>query len=125
MQSKSEVKVGKALQKRGFTVLYQHQVGRYAVDIYLPELNVSVEVHGPHHVLVERIARDQRRSRFIYERGIREYIISADDANVAGRVRELVTTIEKENHRQQRRYQFNDSLKIQLEKCKDVVCSTG
>ena len=47
MQSKSEVKVGKALEKRGFEVLYQYQVGKYAVDIYLPELNVSVEVHGP------------------------------------------------------------------------------
>ena len=64
------------------------------------------------------------RSRFIFERGIREYIISAGDAHIAGRVRELVNTIEKENRRtKQKRRQFNNSLALQLEKCKDVVCS--
>ena len=125
MRSRSEVKVGKALEKKGLVVRYQHKIGNYFLDIYLPQLEVSVETHGPHHVIAKRIQKDEVRSRFIGECGISEYIIYANDANIPGRVRDLVQQITAENSRVKlnRRQPFNTDLAMELKKYKKAICT--
>ena len=92
-ETKGEMRVGKAFQKRRIKVLYQYNKGPYIIDIFLPQFNASIEVHGPHHVIHRRILKDIERSRFIESTGIREYIITAQDTKIPGKVRELVNMV--------------------------------
>ncbi len=69
-EAKSERKVGQFFEKQGVRVDYQYKCGPYFLDLYLPDHYISVEVHGPHHLIQERIKKDTKRSEFIRSEGI-------------------------------------------------------
>ncbi|MDA8442869.1 MAG: DUF559 domain-containing protein [Peptococcaceae bacterium] len=96
--NKSEEKVGKAFKKSGLSVYYQYSVGPYTLDIFLPKLKVCIEVYGPHHIETKRQLIDKARQEYIEAEGITVYIITAQQANTADEVRNLVNRVLRENN---------------------------
>ena len=114
-QTKAEKRVGKMLEKIGFTVVYQHKLGPYILDIFLPEIQTNIEVHGPHHVISSRILKDQARSRYIKEKGYKQYIIKAQDTAVQGTLKDFVNKVIDDNKMNTyRKSIFNNTLSVQL-----------
>lgn len=95
--NKSEQRVGDALRKMGIEVLYQHKIGRYTLDIFLPQYNVCIEIYGPHHVERNRQMTDLTRQRYLENSGITVYIITAQEAHIASEVRKLINRVIQEN----------------------------
>lgn len=91
--NKSEYKVGLAFEKIGVKVEYQHPFGPYFLDVFLPKYNTCIEINGPHHVVKARQASDLIRQRYIEERGVNVYTISAEEANIEGEVNRLVKRV--------------------------------
>ncbi len=115
-RTKGEMKVGKVFEKNGLTVIYQHKLGPYSLDIFLPEISTNIEVHGPHHVISSRILRDKVRTMYITGKGYKQYVINALDTNNQGELREFAKRILKENPKITKRKArfFNDSLSVEL-----------
>ncbi len=126
-RTKGERKVGKMFEKKGLTVIYQHKLGPYNLDIFLPELNTNIEVHGPHHVISSRIARDQLRTEYIQEMGYKQYVIHAQDTNNQGELREFAKRVLQESTRvpSGKKEIFNNSLFMQLQNRYCAVGSAG
>lgn len=57
----------------------QHPVGPYVVDFYCASANLCVEVDGAVHDFVVQAVIDERRTRWLDERGIRVFRIAARD----------------------------------------------
>jgi len=57
----------------------QHAVGDYILDFYCAAAKLAVEVDGAHHDLPGQLGHDQRRDRWLAERGIRVMRIAAAD----------------------------------------------
>lgn len=96
--NKSEEKVGKAFQKLGIIVYYQYNFGPYTLDLFLPKYNVCIEVYGPHHIETKRQRSDIARQQYIEAKGIKVYIITAQEANTTDGVKSLVNQVLSENN---------------------------
>jgi len=59
------VKLEKLINQMGFETIPEYEVGRYSIDIYLPEFNLGVEYDGPMHGLSR--GKDKRRDKEIYD----------------------------------------------------------
>ncbi len=70
----------------GFRFRRQHPVGPYVLDFYCPEARLALEVDGAAHDLPDRAARDEHRTAWLAERGIRVlrlpacHVLRGDDA---------------------------------------------
>ncbi len=49
----------------------QHPVGPYVLDFYCPKQRLAVEADGGQHLTVEGMARDNARTRYLEDKGIR------------------------------------------------------
>ncbi|MFA5384455.1 MAG: hypothetical protein WC364_07290 [Eubacteriales bacterium] len=131
-QTKSEWKVGQAFKKQRVRVIYQYECGQYFLDLYLPDHFVSIEVHGPHHIIRERIKKDKIRSGFVKSKGINEFIITAQDANDPKKLEIFVREVLKTDpgkylHKSYNSVPFNNQLAIQIQKisnCKISIDNT-
>ena len=55
----------------------QHAIGPYILDFYSAVARLCVEVDGPAHA--DQVARDERRTRWLEEQGIRVIRFSVED----------------------------------------------
>jgi very-short-patch-repair endonuclease len=55
----------------------QHAVGPYILDFYCATARLGVEIDGPAHA--DQAARDERRTRWLAEQGIRVVRFSVED----------------------------------------------
>jgi len=61
-----------ALERHGVIVVRQRRLGRYAIDGFVPEWNLAIEVDGAYwHSLPEMVARDVRKDRYLRTRGLK------------------------------------------------------
>ena len=70
----AEVRLWHCLRDRrldGLKFRRQHPVGRYIVDFYCPEAKLAIELDGGQHAEQAQAAYDDRRERFLGQRGIR------------------------------------------------------
>jgi very-short-patch-repair endonuclease len=57
----------------------QHAIEPYVLDFYCPAAKLAVEVDGAHHDLPGQLSHDERRDRWLDERGVRVMRIAAAD----------------------------------------------
>jgi very-short-patch-repair endonuclease len=76
-----EVLLWQELRKRpdGLKWRHQHPAGDYDLDFYCDSAKLCVEVDGEAHSRGDRPARDERRDRFLAERGIATMRVMAMD----------------------------------------------
>lgn len=55
------------------TIHAQEPIGPYVADFYIAPCNAVVEVDGPYHGTLNQKAKDQRRDKFMREKGIKIY----------------------------------------------------
>ncbi|MGE5563938.1 MAG: endonuclease domain-containing protein [Bacillota bacterium] len=65
--------------KLGVKVRRQHPIGPYVADFFVRDRGLVIEVDGSSHDFGERPLRDERRDRYMKERGCRVLRISATD----------------------------------------------
>ena len=56
----------------GFKFRRQHPHGRFYLDFFCPDAQLSIEMDGFHHGLPEQRQRDEERERYLAAEGIRE-----------------------------------------------------
>ena len=78
--------------KLGFKVRRQHPIGPYVVDFLVQEASLVIEIDGSAHDYGDRPARDERRERYLSERGYRILRLAATDVmnNLQGALRYIV-----------------------------------
>ena len=72
-QTEPEKILWRKLRNRAFMGLKfrrQHMVGPYILDFYCPELNLNFDLDGGGHGFAEQQEHDERRTRYLNERGI-------------------------------------------------------
>jgi len=57
--------------KLGFKVRRQHPIGPYVADFYVRDAGLVIEIDGSPHDFGDRPERDERRDRYLAERGYR------------------------------------------------------
>jgi very-short-patch-repair endonuclease len=70
----------------------QHPVGPYILDFYCALAKLCIELDGPVHDDVDQQLRDQRRTQWLAEAGIRVLRIKSDDVLIESR---LVPTLDR------------------------------
>ena len=65
--------------KLGFKVRRQHPIGPYVADFFVRDANLVIEVDGSPHDYGDRPQRDDRRDRYLSERGYRIFHLVASD----------------------------------------------
>lgn len=73
-------KVLKGKQLEGLKFRRQHSVGNYIVDFYCPEHKLAIELDGQYHFEEGQILRDEKRSKFLSDIGIK--VIRVENDNV-------------------------------------------
>src|SRR5262249_32805645 len=72
----------------------QHPVGPYVLDFYCPMLRLAIELDGGQHGELSNILRDQRRTAWLTERGVRMLRFwNSDVTNNLSGVLETIRTI--------------------------------
>ena len=69
----AEATLRKMVQKSkigGFKFRRQHSVGKFVLDFYCPELQLTIELDGEPHADLINIAMDAERDSWLYEQGI-------------------------------------------------------
>jgi len=66
-------------KRLGFKVLRQHPIGPYVADFYVSTAKLVIEVDGGAHDFGNRPERDERRDRYLADRGYRVLRIAAAD----------------------------------------------
>lgn len=69
----------KAHRTDGFKFRRQHPIGPYILDFYCAAARLAVEVDGAIHDVEGQIRHDQRRTKWLAERGIRVIRVRAVD----------------------------------------------
>ena len=69
----------RAHRLHGFKFRRQHPFGPYILDFYCAAARLAVEVDGRVHDYPDRIAHDQKRTRWLASQGIRVVRIAAED----------------------------------------------
>ena len=64
-QTKGEMLVGQAFERKNIRVEYQYPLGPYSLDIYLPQYRACVEVRGMFHLTTSRMRRDKGEKRVL------------------------------------------------------------
>jgi ATP-dependent DNA helicase RecQ len=67
----------RARRLAGFKFRRQHPIEPYMLDFYCPELKLAVEVDGDVHHTEDQAAHDERRDRWLAQRGVRTVRIPA------------------------------------------------
>ena len=62
--TKTQLLVASWCEEMGLHCILEEQVGRYSLDVYLPELRLGIELDGPYHLR----KRDAKRDGFIQRR---------------------------------------------------------
>jgi very-short-patch-repair endonuclease len=94
-----EVLLWGALRRRkldGFRFRRQHPLGPYVLDFFCVSVGLAVEIDGEGHLFEEQRSHDERRDRFLQQRGIATFrigakVVLADPDLAAELVREAVT----------------------------------
>ena len=55
-----QLSVEKIMNELGFQTVLEYEVGNYSIDIYIPELNLAVEVDGFGHYKKRDVKRDAK-----------------------------------------------------------------
>ena len=58
-------------QLAGFKFRRQHSIGPYVVDFYCAEAHLGIELDRGQHYQAETMSRDEVRSQYLRERGVR------------------------------------------------------
>ena len=61
----------KKRQLEGRRFRRQYSVGPYILDFFCPSEKLAVEVDGPYHNEPQQVIRDEKRTRYLEEQGIR------------------------------------------------------
>lgn len=61
------------LKPQGFKFRRQHPIGSYVLDFYCHKLRISIELDGGYHLLREQKEKDESRTQYLNELGIKEY----------------------------------------------------
>lgn len=57
----------------GFKWRRQHPIGAYILDFYCHKLKMSIEVDGGYHLADEQRKKDEERTHYLNDLGIKEY----------------------------------------------------
>jgi len=60
----------------------QHPIGPFILDFYCAAARLAVEIDGSSHDYPEQMRHDQRRTRWLAERGVRVVRLAAEDVRV-------------------------------------------
>ena len=63
----------------GFKFRHQHPLGPYTLDFFCHEAGLAIEVDGISHEMANNPARDERRNRWLAERGVMTFRVTAAD----------------------------------------------
>ncbi len=61
------------LKPQGFKFRRQHPIGLYVLDFYCHKLRVSIGLDGGYHLTREQREKDQSRTQYLKELGIKEH----------------------------------------------------
>ena len=86
--------------KLGFKVRRQHPIGPYVADFFVREAGLVIEIDGSPHDYGDRPQRDERRERYLGERGYRVLHLIASDVmkNLDGALRYIVEQVTNPLH---------------------------
>ena len=87
----------RALRRRtlaGFRFRRQHPVGPYVLDFYCPEARLALEVDGAAHDHPLQAIRDDRRTAWLADHGIRVLRLPARDVLRGDDAEDILPTIE-------------------------------
>ena len=76
----------------GFKFRRQHPLAGFILDFYCHELRISIEIDGGYHLKKEQKERDEARTDFLNDLGIRE--IRFTDEQVFDSIKEVIEEIE-------------------------------
>jgi very-short-patch-repair endonuclease len=78
--------------KLGFKVRRQHPIGPYAADFFVRDAGMVIEVDGSPHDYGDRPIRDDKRDRYLRDRGYRVLHLAAADVirNLDGALQHIV-----------------------------------
>jgi very-short-patch-repair endonuclease len=63
----------------GFKFRHQHPLGPYTLDFFCHQAGLAVEVDGISHEMGDNPQRDERRDRWLAERGVATLRVAASD----------------------------------------------
>ena len=88
--------------KLGFKVRRQHPVGPYVADFFVRDSGLIIEIDGSPHDFGDRPERDERRDRYLNERGYRVLHLIASDVmkNLEGALNFIVEEAKDPHHHQ-------------------------
>lgn len=78
----------------GIEILFQHSVGKYKVDFYIPSIDYVIEYDEPHHK--NRIEEDLEREEFIKRELKCDFLRIASDENIMVSTYRVVNLIQNE-----------------------------
>lgn len=76
-----EVLLWRILRQRpgGFKFRRQHPIGQYALDLYLPQIKLAIEIDGSGHDMGDQPSRDEQRDAWLASQDIATLLINAKD----------------------------------------------
>ena len=86
--------------KLGFKVRRQHPIGPYVADFFVRDAGLIIEIDGSPHDFGDRPERDDKRERYLTERGYRVVHLSAADVmkNLDGALKFIVEQVTSPLH---------------------------
>ena len=86
--------------KLGFKVRRQHPIGPYVADFFVREAGLVIEIDGSPHDYGDRPQQDERRERYLGERGYRVLHLMASDVmkNLDGALTYIVDQVTNPLH---------------------------
>lgn len=60
------------IKPEGYKFRRQHPFGNYVLDFYCHKKRLSIEIDGENHNTTEQIKKDNHRTQFLIEQGIKE-----------------------------------------------------
>jgi very-short-patch-repair endonuclease len=75
----------------GFKFRHQHPLGPYTLDFFCHEAGLAIEVDGISHEMGDNPQRDERRDRWLAERGVATLRVTAGE--VLGEIEAVVRLV--------------------------------
>jgi len=88
--------------KLGFKVRRQHPIGPYVADFFVRDAGLVIEIDGSPHDFGDRPERDERRDRYLAERGYRVLHLVAAEVlkNLDGVLKYIAEQVASPHHHQ-------------------------
>jgi very-short-patch-repair endonuclease len=79
-ETKSEIRIKKALENHGFIVRHNEKICGYYPDIHIANTNLLIEIDGAYHSTKKQRKRDAMRTKHLEQLGFKILRFSNDEA---------------------------------------------